>query len=287
MFVTTMIICIQYNNPLSLSMVATNRIICIWYNDPFPHPWSPPTGSFVFDTTIHINIHIHAHHSHDHLYSIQWSSGHCDTSSTPYTHPHHPTTRSWPQADFSTYAWLWCCLTSSSPTTPRTWWILGSAEAWWRCWTCYHLSVHISLEFCHLWPPHGWNDIIGRCASFLHGIYCPLPADGSLIVAWDGEWFFFSSLNLFHKTPKPDPLLGCMHLRDVFCLCTRQRYNSLLFGAPWDCPDTKMEQESGYWVPVLLTSPVCIAESFYQCFLLSSKGKPKIFRASEIVNDLF
>ena len=53
-------------------MVATNRIICIWYNNPFPHPQSPPTWSFVFDTTTH--FHIHGHHQQDRLYLIQWST---------------------------------------------------------------------------------------------------------------------------------------------------------------------------------------------------------------------
>ena len=156
-------------------MLVTTTIVCIWYNDPFPHPRLPPTGSFVFDTTIHIHIHIHACHSHDHLYSIQWSSSHRDASSTPCTHPHCPTMRSWPWVGFSTYAWLWCHPTSSSPTTPWTWQFLASAEAWWRCQIHYHPSVCTSLGFFHLRPPHEWNDIIDRCASSSHGIYCLLP----------------------------------------------------------------------------------------------------------------
>ena len=180
--------------------------------------------------------------------------------------------RSWPWADFSTYAWL----TTSSPTTPRTWWILALAEAWWRCPRRYHVSVHTLLEFFHLRPPHRWNNIVGQCALSLHRIYC--QRDGSLIVTWDGERFFFSSSNLFHKTPQPDLLLGCMHLHNILRLCTWQWDDSLLI---WYHPDAEMEQESRYQIPVLLTSPVCIAESFYHRFLLSSEGKPKIFCGSE------
>ena len=103
--------------PVSTSMIAVNRIVCIWYN--VPHPWSPLQWSFVFYTII--LLYIKLPHYHDHSYSIQWSSGHHDASSTPCTHPHRPTMRSWPWADFSTYAWLWCHLTSSSPTTQQTW----------------------------------------------------------------------------------------------------------------------------------------------------------------------
>ena len=55
-------------------------------------------------------------HYHNCSYSIQRSSGHHDASSTPCTHPHRPTTRSWPQADFSTYAWLWCRLKPNNST---------------------------------------------------------------------------------------------------------------------------------------------------------------------------
>ena len=172
MFITTTIICIWYNNHLSTSTVTTNSIVCIWYNDLFPHWRSLPTGSFVFDTTFHI----HGRHSYDCLYLIQWSSGHCDASPAPCTHPHCPTMRSWPRADFSTYAWLWCHPTSSSPTTPQTWRILASAEAWWRCQIHYHPLVCTSLGFFHLWPPHEWNDIVDQCASSSHGIYCLLPA---------------------------------------------------------------------------------------------------------------
>ena len=82
MFITTTIICIRYNDHISTSMVTTNSIICIWYNDLFRHPWLPPTGSFVFDTTFHI----HGHHSHDHLYSIQWSSSTSSSITTMIIH---------------------------------------------------------------------------------------------------------------------------------------------------------------------------------------------------------
>ena len=247
---------IQQSTSTSTSMLATPMIICIRYNDPPWHQASSLLRSFIFDTM------------------ILWSSWYIFYSlhSSPLSHNEVLT--------LSGLQHLCLALVL---------WILALAEAWWRCWIRYHLLVHTSLEFCHLQPPHGWNDIVGGCALSSHGIYCPLPVRWLLDLDCCMRWsvVFFSSSNLFHKTSQPDPLLGCMHQCDVFCLCTQQQYDSLLFGAPWDHPNAEMERESGYWVPVLLTSPVCIAESFYHCFLLSSEGKPKIFHASEIVNDLF
>ena len=246
----------------STSMVTTPMIICIQYNDPPQHQAPSLPWSFIFDTM------------------ILWSSW-ClfySLHSSPLSHNKVLTSS---RLQHLCLALVLSDLLKPNDSTNLV--NLASAEAWWRCQICYHPSVRTSLEFFHLWPPHRWNDIIDRCASSSHGIYCPLPARWLLDcrMRWWAVFLLLKSLSWNSSTRSP------LHLRDVLRLCTQQRNDSLLLQAPWDCPDAKMERESGYWMPVLLTSPVHIAESFYHHFFLSSKGKPKIFCASEIVNDLF
>ena len=167
-------------------MLVTTMIVCIQYNNPFPHPRLPPPGSFVFDTTIHIDIHIHARHCHDHSYLIQWSTLtpmfvttmiiciHYNDSPL-LLHAHIPIIPQWgPNLEWISAPRLGLSVVWA-PQAQRLH-KFGLGRAWWRCQRHYCLSVCTSLEFCHLRPPHGWNDIIGWCALSLHGICCPLPA---------------------------------------------------------------------------------------------------------------
>ena len=167
-------------------MVTTNRIVCIWYNNPFLHPQSLPTGSFVFDTTIHIDIDIHAHHSHDHLYSIQWSSLTSNFLTTMIVHIRYndplvivihlllpvliPIV---PQRGLDLQH-LCLALVSSNLLKPNDSMNLANFGLSRGLVKMSDMSVHTSLEFFHLRPPHRWNDIVDQCASSLHGIYCPL-----------------------------------------------------------------------------------------------------------------